>query len=363
MLFDNDKSAIADAKEKANNIRKEYGVHHELVKPINWNKAPELEQAVYNKLVEQFWKPEQISLIHDKKDWEELPIPVRRAYARALAGLTSLDSLQSVVGAPSLIPYATNEYEVEVYHNITFMEGIHAKSYSTIFMTLLLSEEIENLLELASYDEHLVRKQSIVLSNYEDESGLKRRAASTLLESFLFYSGFFLPIYLGTQGVLTGAQDIIKLIVRDEAVHGEFIGGKFMAERALLSTEEQAEIDSYVYDLFLQLWENELEYTQSVYGDIGLVEVVEAFLKYNANRAFQNMGYEPVFPAKESRLAVPAQVINGLADAQFNAQTSDFFSVKPSYLGAAGTSFSADDITDIFDGYMPNVPTSGMIGL
>ena len=62
---------------------------------------------------------------------------------------------------------------------------------------------------------------------YQGDDPLKRKVASTLLESFLFYSGFYLPMYWSSRAKLTNTADLIRLIIRDEAVHGYYIGYKF----------------------------------------------------------------------------------------------------------------------------------------
>ena len=57
-----------------------------------------------------------------------------------------------------------------------------------------------------------------MLDYYEGDNPLKRKVASTLLESFLFYSGFYLPMYFSAHAKLTNTADVIRLIIRDEAV-------------------------------------------------------------------------------------------------------------------------------------------------
>ncbi|WP_446920132.1 ribonucleotide-diphosphate reductase subunit beta, partial [Klebsiella pneumoniae] len=69
-------------------------------------------------------------------------------------------------------------------------------------------------------NENLQKKAKIILSYYKGEDPLKKKVASTLLESFLFYSGFYLPMYFSSRAKLTNTADIIRLIIRDEAVHG-----------------------------------------------------------------------------------------------------------------------------------------------
>ncbi len=68
---------------------------------------------------------------------------------------------------------------------------------------------------------------------YKGDEPLKRKVASTLLESFLFYSGFYLPMYWSSRAKLTNTADMIRLIIRDEAVHGYYIGYKFQRGLAM----------------------------------------------------------------------------------------------------------------------------------
>ena len=122
--------------------------------------------------------------------------------------------------------------------------------------------------------------------------------ASTLLESFLFYSGFYLPMYFSAHAKLTNTADVIRLIIRDEAVHGYYIGYKYQKGIAQLSDAERLDLQDYTYDLLNELYDNEVEYTQSLYDRVGLTDDVEKFLRYNGNKALMNLGYPALFPAE-----------------------------------------------------------------
>lgn len=52
---------------------------------------------------------------------------------RVFTGLTLLDTIQNVLGAPGLMPDALTPHEEAVLSNISFMEAVHARSYSSIF--------------------------------------------------------------------------------------------------------------------------------------------------------------------------------------------------------------------------------------
>ena len=200
-------------------------------------------------------------------------------------GLTLLDTIQGTVGAVSLIPDALTPHEEAVYTNIAFMESVHAKSYSSIFSTLCSTKEIDAAFDWSERNEFLQKKAEIVLDYYEGNSPLKRKVASTLLESFLFYSGFYLPMYFSAHAKLTNTTDVIRLIIRDEAVHGYYIGYKYQRGLERVSDAKREEMREYTYNLLNELYDNEVEYTESLYERVGLTDDVEKFLRYNGNKA------------------------------------------------------------------------------
>jgi ribonucleoside-diphosphate reductase beta chain len=196
----------------------------------------------------------------------------------------------------SLLPDAITQHEEAVITNIAFMESVHAKSYSSVFSTLTSTQEIEDAFRWSEDNPYLQKKAEIVLSYYRGDDPLKRKVASTLLESFLFYSGFYLPMYWSSRAKLTNTADLIRLIIRDEAVHGYYIGYKFQQAYNKLDWNEQNDIRNYAYSLLMELYDNEVKYTRDLYDEIGLTEDVKKFLHYNANKALMNLGFDPLFP-------------------------------------------------------------------
>ncbi len=140
------------------------------------------------------------------------------------------------------------------------------------------------------------RKASLVLEYYQADEPLKKKIASVFLESFLFYSGFWLPMYWSSRGKLTNTADLIRLIIRDEAVHGYYIGYKYQKGLENVSEEKREALKGFALDLLMDLYENELSYTEELYAGTGWEEEVKAFLCYNANKALMNLGYEALFP-------------------------------------------------------------------
>ncbi|HAT1184796.1 TPA: class 1b ribonucleoside-diphosphate reductase subunit beta [Corynebacterium striatum] len=292
-------------------------------KPINWNALSDQKDAeIWDRLTGNFWLPEKIPVSNDLPKWGLMSEDEQWATMRVFAGLTALDTLQGAVGAISLMPDATTPHEEAVLCNIAFMEEVHAKSYSNIFMTLSSTPEINRAFRWAEESETLRYKSTRVREFYEGSNPLMRKAASTLLESFLFYSGFYLPLRFASRGYLTNTADIIRLIIRDEAVHGYYIGYKYQQAVKQLDPAQQQEIKDAVFDLVFDLYDNEITYTEKIYDALGWTEDVKRFLRYNANKALNNLGYEGLFPSDECR--VDPAILSSLApDAN---ETHDFFS-------------------------------------
>ncbi|GAA2101395.1 class 1b ribonucleoside-diphosphate reductase subunit beta [Brevibacterium salitolerans] len=267
------------------------------VDAINWNRIQDdVDLEVWDRLTANFWLPEKVPLSNDVPSWSTLTEEEKTLTMRVFTGLTLLDTIQGTVGAVSLIPDALTPHEEAVYTNIAFMESVHAKSYSSIFSTLSSTKEIDEAFRWSTENQNLQRKAEIILSYYHGDDPLKRKVASTLLESFLFYSGFYLPMYWSSRAKLTNTADLIRLIIRDEAVHGYYIGYKYQRGLEQVDEARREELKEYTFNLLFELYENEVQYTHDLYDGVGLSEDVKKFLHYNANKALMNLGYEPMFP-------------------------------------------------------------------
>ena len=293
------------------------------VSAINWNRVLDDKDAeVWDRLTGNFWLPEKVPVSNDIPSWGTLTEYEKTLTMRVFTGLTLLDTIQGTVGAISLIPDAVTPHEEAVYTNIAFMESVHAKSYSSIFSTLCSTSEIDEAFRWSVENPNLQKKAQIVMDYYRGDEPLKRKVASTLLESFLFYSGFYLPIYWSSKAKLTNTADLIRLIIRDEAVHGYYIGYKYQRGLETQSPERREKLKDYTFSLMYELYDNEVQYTQDLYDAVGLTEDVKKFLHYNANKALMNLGYEAMFPSSVTN--VNPAILSALSP---NAdENHDFFS-------------------------------------
>ncbi len=319
-------------------------INPNFTKAINWNNIEDLiDKSTWEKLTEQFWLDTRIPLSNDLDDWRSLSDVERNLVSHVFGGLTLLDTVQSDTGMDSLRADARTQHEEAVLNNIQFMESVHAKSYSSIFSTLNTKTEIDEIFSWIDTNENLQYKAQKVNSIYKGGTPLEKKIASVFLETFLFYSGFYTPLYYLGNNKLANVAEIIKLIIRDESVHGTYIGYKFQLGYEELSSEEQEKLKTWAYELLYDLYANEEIYTDDLYGVLGWSEDVKTFLRYNANKALMNLGFDPLFPDNASD--VNPIVMNGFSTGTVN---HDFFSqVGNGYLLGQVEAMSDDDY--VFD--------------
>lgn len=309
---------------------------------INWNNIEDMiDKLTWEKLTEQFWLDTRIPLSNDLDDWRLLSAPEKDMIGKVFGGLTLLDTLQSQDGVNKLKNSVRTQHEEAVLNNIEFMESVHAKSYSSIFSTLNTKSEIEDIFAWTNSNERIQWKAEKINDIYQNGSPLQVKVASVMLESFLFYTGFFAPLYYLGNNKLSNVAEIIKLIIRDESVHGTYIGYKFQLGYEELPQEEQEALKQWTYELVYALYQNESKFTQEIYDTIGWTEKVKVFIRYNANKALQNLGFDPLFP--DTAEDVDPIVMNGISTGTSN---HDFFSqVGNGYLLGTVEAMEDDDYT------------------
>lgn len=294
------------------------------LRPINWNRvSDEKDLEVWNRLTANFWLPEKVPLSNDLPAWQgQLTAEARTLTMRVFTGLTMLDTVQATVGEIAQIQDARTEHEEAVYTNIAFMQSVHARSYSSVFSTLTSTPEIDDAYQWAVANDLLQERCKKVLVHYYGDDPLKRKVSSTLLSSLLLYAGFYLPLHFSVRATLTNTADMIRLILRDKAVHGYYSGYKYQRGLETASPERQEEMREFTFTLLEELYELELAYSGELYEPLGLMPDVAAFVRYNANKSLMNLGYPARFSAEET--AVSPEILAALAPGA--DENHDFFS-------------------------------------
>lgn len=303
-------------------------VNKRIHRAVNWNrKTDAFTLTFWEQNIKQMWTDTEYVPSKDKQVWSRLEPIVQETYKKVLGGLTLLDTKQGNLGMPSILAHVDDLQRKAVLSFMSMMENIHAKSYSTIFTTLISNSEIDEVFDWVEENQYLQFKADLISYYYENITDKKSlylaMVASVFLESFLFYSGFFLPLYLSGQGKMVASGEIITKIIQDESIHGVYIGLLAQELYTELTEEEQKEVDYETIKLLEELMENEFHYTEELYTALGLDHEVKNFLIYNANKAMMNLGKSPHYEDKK----INPIVLNGLST---DSKTHDFFSTKGS---------------------------------
>lgn len=354
-----------------NNIKKTFEVGPRDIKPAdysgaNWNDQEDaFTQSFYEQNLSQFWRPEDISLQSDLIVWNSLSDEVKKTYALNLLILTFLDTYQGDIGMP-VVSRAMDDKQHQRKSVLNWMaameNAVHAKSYSNIFMTYLTNPEISDLFTWGQNNKNLQTIMKLIVTCYEDldklnhqkkyqndlgtfseavfnETLYKAMVASVFLETWLFYSGFYYPLYFYGQGKLMQAGEIINLILRDESIHGLYVARLSQEVFQKFDEKKKVELTKWMYDLMNKLYKEQLQLVEKVYDPVDLSHDVKVFVRYNCNKALMNLGFEAAFEYEE----VNPVVLNGL---NTETKTMDYFSMKGNgYQKMKSESLKDDDFT------------------
>ena len=211
-----------------------------------------LKYRQFDKLTDKqlgfFWRPEEVDVMRDAKDFKELTEYEKHIFTSNLKRQILLDSVQGRSPNLAFLPIATIP-ELETWiETWAFNETIHSRSYthiirnvysdpSTVFDGLRDIKEIvdcakdishyyDDLIESVQYynllgvGKHKVNGKEVVVDRYE----LKRKLWLCLnsvnaLEGIRFYVSFACSWAFAELKKMEGNAKIIKLIARDENVH------------------------------------------------------------------------------------------------------------------------------------------------
>jgi len=303
---------------------------------VNWNEPDDgYTKEHADMAISAFWHDQRLIFSDDLLDWKNMSDDQRDTFMGVFGGLTLLDTKQSSVGMTTVSLICNNEQRRMPFNNFAFMETIHAKMYSSVFTTLLSREQIKSVFEWVKNNPYLQKKVSVIEAyyrnalqiyantyKYDPKSVYLCLACSVMLESYLFYSGFFYPLYLSGRNTMRATGEGIGLICRDEAIHGQYTGIVAQDVFEDIPDDEKEETLAELKAIFEVLEENEIAYTKEMYTKLGLVDKVITFLQYNANLAFQNLGLDEPYPMLTDS-DVDLVVLNGLSQ---NTVNQDFFS-------------------------------------
>ncbi|MCO4758077.1 class Ia ribonucleoside-diphosphate reductase subunit beta [Pontibacterium sp.] len=297
----------------------------------------------FEKLIEKqlsfFWRPEEVDLSTDRKDFMQMPEHEKHIFLSNLKYQTLLDSVQGRSPNIAFLPIVSLPELETWFETWAFSETIHSRSYthiirniitepSEVFDTIVTNDEIikradsvtrlyDELIELVSVRNTVGEGVHTINGKVFDASmrNLKRKLYLTLvtvnvLEAIRFYVSFACSFAFAERAIMEGNAKIIKLIARDEALH---LAGTQQMLNIMASgaddpemKEIAAECEEEVYEIFREAAEQERDWAEYLFSSgsmIGLnAKILGDYVEYITNVRMKALNLTPIFADRQNPL-------------------------------------------------------------
>lgn len=300
---------------------------------LNWNDIayPQMYE-LYEALLSNFWKAQEINMQDDIKQWNGLSEQEQDVFLRVNTQLASLDSLQTPTMS-NVMDYVTDSSFKAIFAVISQQEAVHNESYSYILSSLVPLSEQNARFDQAKSDPLVQKRNALILEAYEafrsepgPETLLRLGVNSIILEGIYFYAGFAFFYHLARQQKMLRTSTMISYIQRDEMQHAYFISQFvriLLQENPELDTEENRK---YIVDVIGKAVELEQEWARALFKGIDGIdaEEFEGYVEYLANKRLRQLGFPNLYEERDN----PMPWIQVFDDGMMNHTKSDFFEQK-----------------------------------
>ncbi|HET8904294.1 MAG TPA: class Ia ribonucleoside-diphosphate reductase subunit beta [Saccharospirillum sp.] len=308
---------------------------------VNVARYDQQKFPIFEKLIEKqlsfFWRPEEVDLTRDRKDFIALPEHEQHIFLSNLKYQTLLDSVQGRSPNVALLPLVSLP-ELETWiETWAFSETIHSRSYTHIMRNVLtepgkvFDDIVHNpaIVERATsvtryYDALIEATQRFQVQTDEWQASadgkkalrdLKRKLYLTLasvnvLEAIRFYVSFACSFAFAERSRMEGNAKIIRLIARDEALH--LTGTQHMLnlmarghddpDMAEIAEEER----DNVRQIFIDAAQQEKEWAAYLFKDgsmIGLnTDILSQYVQHITDQRLAAIDLEPAFGSPKNPL-------------------------------------------------------------
>ncbi len=187
-----------------------------------------------------FWRPEEIDVFRDAKDFKALTVNEQHIFTSNLKRQILLDSVQGRAPTAAFSPICSLPELENWILTWAFSESIHSRSYTHIIRNVyanpsIIFDEITDIPEIIDcagdiskyYDQLIMFNNSVADRGYIDEQARYEHKkylwltlmSVNILEGVRFYVSFACSWAFAELKKMEGNAKIIKLIARDENLH------------------------------------------------------------------------------------------------------------------------------------------------
>ncbi len=292
-------------------------------------------KELYVKQLGFFWKPDEIDLSKDSRDFKILSETEQHIFIKNLLFQTFLDSVQSRSPQLAFLPHVSNPELESMIELWAMFESLHSFSYSWIIQNVFANpSEVLNGLML---DQNILNRADPVTKYYDDFMSyskyyqllgegkheidgeeynlslreLKRKlllcvASVNVLEGVRFYASFACSFSFAERGLMEGNAKIISLIARDENLHlavtqnilKKWANGDDDPEMAELFKEEE----NTIRQMYIDCVEQEKAWSAYLFKHgamLGLTEeILNEYVSYIAGKRMRAIGLKSDFTSR-----------------------------------------------------------------
>ena len=310
---------------------------------VNVARYDKQKSPIFAKLIEKqlsfFWRPEEVDLSTDRKDFMNMPEHEKHIFLSNLKYQTLLDSVQGRSPNIAFLPVVSLPELETWFETWAFSETIHSRSYthiirniitepSEVFDEIVTNPEIIRRADSVTrlYDEfinlcsvHSIHGEGLHTINGKvfDTSlrNLKKKLYLTMvsinvLEAIRFYVSFACSFAFAERAIMEGNAKIIKLIARDEALH--LTGTQHMVNIMASGADDPVfkeiaeECEPEVYEIFKEAAQQEKDWAQYLFREgsmIGLnAKILSDYVEYITNVRMKALNLEEIFPPCQNPL-------------------------------------------------------------
>ena len=172
------------------------------------------------------WRPAEVDLSRDIKEYPLLSEGEKRMYDKSLAFLSNLDGIQFNNLMDNIGSHISSPEIRMCISRQCFEEANHVDSYATLIEAISADPaEVYMTFErdgiLAHKNKFILRQSELLGTEYSGHNFALALIANICLEGIYFYSGFLNFYTLARMGKMLGSADLIRFIQRDEETHLE----------------------------------------------------------------------------------------------------------------------------------------------
>ncbi len=266
--------------------------------PVDVARYDQLKYPQLDKITEKqlgfFWRPEEVDVSKDKKDFHELTKHEKHIFTSNLKRQILLDSVQGRAPNLAFLPIASLPEIENWIETWSFFETIHSRSYTHIirnvysdpgivFDSMLDVKEIMDCgSDIAGYYDDLMIDNSSATNRIQHKTSLYMAMLSAnALEGIRFYVSFACSWAFAELKKMEGNAKIIKFIARDENTH--LAATTVMIKNLLKEDKDFEKIakknEEQAIKLFVDVIEQEKQWAKYLFKDGSMIGLNQTILE------------------------------------------------------------------------------------